>query len=614
MIRRLLASFLLLLLVFVSSASADAGGAHIALQPGAHFPDRQFVVTLPAGAHPYDVHVSENGVPVIPHLVSLNTKAVPVSLVVLLDTSNSMRGKPLTAALDAAQTLIDQKSSRSEVAVYGFSQRPYVIHQWATDRSAFQASLASVGVTHGTALWDAVTYASQELRGRTGSSKAIVVLTDGADISSTATAASATAVARSVGAHVYAVGLPGVRSEATDVQALVDETGGDFIRVSSLTDLKSVYAGLATRLKQQYQLSYQSQLRGVGKQVTVRLDVNGVSAEQRYTIPPTAAATVATAPSAWWTGPGALVGIALAVGLVILVSAYLALRPVPISARRRLRRYGQSGAADKVSLPETLPQRPRQSATNGNRWWARFVADVDRGEIDLTPERVLAAGLVGGAVVLGVVGLAIGYPLIVLAGPPLGAVAAWVYVGRRAAAWHKTFDAALADSLLVLASSLRAGHSLLQAVAHVAEEADEKSAREWNEVVRRTRLGVSVEDALDEMVVRVGNRDLQWIALVARVQHQVGGNMAEMFDIVADTVRQRQRLREALHTLTAQGRMTRWILTFAPLAIGLMLFLQSPTYIVAFLHDPIGQALLAGAVVLIVIGSLWLKRIVEIEV
>jgi tight adherence protein B len=613
MIRRLLASFMVMLLVCVSSASADPGSARISLQPGAHFPDRQFVVTLPAGAHPYDVHVSENGVPVIPHLVSLNTKAVPVSLVVLLDTSNSMRGKPLAAALDAAQTLIDQKSSRSEVAVYGFSQRPYVIHQWATDRSAFQPSLASVSVTHGTALWDAVTYASQELRGRTGSSKAIVVLTDGADISSTATAASAAAVARSVGAHVYAVGLPGVRSEATDVQALVDETGGDFIRVSSLTDLKSVYAGLATRLNQQYQLSYQSQLRGVGKQVTVRLDVNGASAEQRYTIPPTAAAVVA-APSAWWAGSGALVAIALAVGLVILVSAYLALRPVPISARRRLRRYGQSGAADKVSLPEALPQRPRQKAVSGNRWWARFVADVDRGEIDLTPERVLAAGLVGGAVVLGIVGLAVGYPLIVLAGPPLGAVAAWVFVGRRAAAWHKTFDAALADSLLVLASSLRAGHSLLQAVAHVAEEADEKSAREWNEVVRRTRLGVSVEDALDEMVVRVGNRDLQWIALVARVQHQVGGNMAEMFDIVADTVRQRQRLREALHTLTAQGRMTRWILTFAPLGIGVMLFLQSPTYIVSFLHDPIGQALLAGALVLIVIGSLWLKRIVEIEV
>ena len=135
---------------------------------------------------------------------------------------------------------------------------------------------------------------------------------------------------------------------------MVDGTGGDFIRgLVGSADLKSVYAGLATRLKQQYQLSYESQLRGVGKQVTVRLDVDGVSAEQRYTIPANCGRASATAPSAWWTrSTGALVGIALAVGLVILVSAYLALRPVPVSARRRLRRYGQSGAADKVSLPE----------------------------------------------------------------------------------------------------------------------------------------------------------------------------------------------------------------------------------------------------------------------
>ena len=96
---------------------------------------------------------------------------------------------------------------------------------------------------------------------------------------------------------------------------------------------------------------------------------------------------------------------------------------------------------------------------------------------------------------------------------------------------------------MVLASSLRAGHSLLQAIAHVAEEADDHTAAEWHEIVPPTRLGIAVEDALDEMVVRVGNRDLQWIALVARVQHQVGGNMAEMFDIVAETVRQRHRLR-----------------------------------------------------------------------
>jgi tight adherence protein B len=222
--------------------------------------------------------------------------------------------------------------------------------------------------------------------------------------------------------------------------------------------------------------------------------------------------------------------------------------------------------------------------------------------------------VLGGTAAFLVIGLFTSQPLLALAGPPLGLLAAWVYVSRRAADWHAHFDATLADSLTVLASSLRAGHSLLQAIAHVAEEADERTAYEWRETVQRTQLGIAVEDALDEMVIRVGNRDLQWIALVARVQHQVGGNMAEMFDIVAETVRQRHRLRAAVHTLTAQGRMTRWVLTIAPFAIGAMLYIMSPQYISGFFTDHIGQLLMLMAIMLICIGSLWLKKIVDIEV
>jgi len=98
------------------------------------------------------------------------------------------------------------------------------------------------------------------------------------------------------------------------------------------------------------------------------------------------------------------------------------------------------------------------------------------------------------------------------------------------------------------------------------------------------------------------------------VQHQVGGNMAEMFDIVADTVRQRHRLRAQIQTLTAQGRMTRWILVAAPFGIGGVVFLLSPQYVLQFLEDPAGRLMIAIAAVLVVIGSLWLKKIVEIEV
>jgi len=116
------------------------------------------------------------------------------------------------------------------------------------------------------------------------------------------------------------------------------------------------------------------------------------------------------------------------------------------------------------------------------------------------------------------------------------------------------------------------------------------------------------------MTHRIGSHDLHWISLVARVQHQAGGNMAEMFDIVAETVRQRHRLRGQVRALTAQGRMTRWVLTIAPFALGGLLVLLSPYYINGFLGSTSGRAMILGACCLIVVGSLWLKKIVEIEV
>jgi tight adherence protein B len=254
---------------------------------------------------------------------------------------------------------------------------------------------------------------------------------------------------------------------------------------------------------------------------------------------------------------------------------------------------------------------PRPSAS---RVWARFAADVERGEIGNGPVRVLLLGMAVGTAAAAAAAWTAHQPLVVVAGPVIGALGAWAYVTNRASAWYRHFDSTLPDALTVLASSLRAGHSLLQAVDHVAEEADEKTAPEWHELVRQTQLGIPVEDAIDAMTQRIGSRELQWIALVARVQHQVGGNMAEMFDIVAETVRQRYRLSAQVHSLTAQGRMTRWVLTIAPFALGGILTIMSPAYINVFVSSKVGLGLIVGACCLIAVGSVWIKKIVEIEV
>ncbi len=615
--RRALTIAVLVLGLAGSAAPAQAGTEQVrlSLSPSAPFPQRQFTLQLPSpDIRPYDVQVTENGVPVIAHLTPIARNRVPLSIAVLLDTSNSMQGRPLSAAISAVQTLIADKPARSEVAVFGFAATPYLVHGWSASADAFDATLASVQPSSGTSIWDAVGMASQSVGERRGASRAIVLLTDGDDTESAATLVDAADAARSEHARVFVVGLPGAEINRQNLRELVEQTGGEFVQVRSIGQLRRVYGELASELGGQYILSYTSQLRGTGRPVNVALSVAGLTATQRYTIPPIAR-THHEAPGGWWTTDQALAAIAGGVGLTVLLASYMLLRPKRANYRRRLQGYVLDGTTPAERLL-VMPVRPRRSGPRPrpSNVWARYAADVDRAQFGRGPLQILLVAMAAGTALMVAVGLAAGQPLAIPAGPVLGAIGAWAFVTRRASEWYRHFDSTLPDALTVLASSLRAGHSLLQAVDHVADEADDRTTAEWREVVRQTRLGIPVEDAIDDLTHRVALRDLQWISLVARVQHQVGGNMAEMFDIVAETVRQRYRLRAQVYTLTAQGRMTRGILTVAPFALGGILMLVSPFYISSFLDSTVGRLMIAAACCMIAVGSLWLKKIVEIEV
>jgi tight adherence protein B len=602
----------LVALALPASASAESVG--LSLSPAGEFPTRTWVVTLPPDVDPADVAVSENGVPVIPRLRPIANDRLPLSLVLVLDSSQTMRGEPMEAALDAAATLIAEKPAKAEVAAFGYSKDPYTIRTWTTDPNAFTAPFAKVETSFGTAVWDSVLLGSQLVQDRKGAAKAMVLLTDGKkDISSETTADAAITRAKQSGVRVFVVSLGSDGKEQANLERLVDATGGELITVTTLAQLDDVYREVGETLARQYVLSYASQIRGAGTDVQVVLTAGDLSAEQSYTVPSN------FAPS---DGGGDELDllpwllIALAVGLMVALGSYLVLRPVKVRPAHRLRGYGVGALPQLESLSAVNPEPParRGARPGGGQVWRRFVADVDRGQVGTSALVIVLGTLAAGVLLSAVVVALTGRIETVLVCLPLPALVAWVTVTRKASAWYAHFDATLADSLMVLASSLRAGHSLLQGLAHVAEEADDRTAAEWNEVVKQTRLGMSIEDALDEMVVRVGNNDLQWIALVARVQRQVGGNMAEMFDIVAETVRQRHRLRAQVQTLTVQGRMTRWILTLAPLALAALFWLVSPNYLAALTDNSTGMAMIGIAVVLSVVGSVWLKQIVEIEV
>jgi tight adherence protein B len=172
----------------------------------------------------------------------------------------------------------------------------------------------------------------------------------------------------------------------------------------------------------------------------------------------------------------------------------------------------------------------------------------------------------------------------------------------------------LADVLAILASSLRAGHSFLQALDHVANEIKDPSATEFHRVVSEIRLGRPVDDAMIEMAERVGSEDMRWAVMAVNIQRQVGGNLAEVLDIVANTVRERAYVHRQVRVLSAEGRLSIMILAGLPFGVFFYLMLVSPEYVSVLFTTMFGRILLAVGGCLMAVGIFVMTRIVRIDV
>jgi tight adherence protein B len=166
----------------------------------------------------------------------------------------------------------------------------------------------------------------------------------------------------------------------------------------------------------------------------------------------------------------------------------------------------------------------------------------------------------------------------------------------------------------VLASAIRAGHSFVGALSVVVNDAPEPARSEFQRVVADEQLGRPLDEALETVVYRMRNQDLAQVALVAALQRETGGSTAEVLDRVVETVRDRQDLRRLVKTLTAAGRMSRWVVSFLPLVLLLAIWILSPSYLHPLFSQTSGKILFVFATLLVVCGSLVIKRIVDIKV
>jgi tight adherence protein B len=168
--------------------------------------------------------------------------------------------------------------------------------------------------------------------------------------------------------------------------------------------------------------------------------------------------------------------------------------------------------------------------------------------------------------------------------------------------------------LQLLAGTLRAGYSLMQGIEAVSQEVDEPMGRELRRVVTEARLGRPVEESLEAVAERMDSKDFAWAVMAIGIQREVGGNLSELLMTVAETMTQRERLRRDVKTLTAEGRVSSYVLGVLPIALGVVMFVLNPDYMTVLFNDNIGRLMVLGSGVLMAGGFVWMQKIVKIDV
>ena len=282
-------------------------------------------------------------------------------------------------------------------------------------------------------------------------------------------------------------------------------------------------------------------------------------------------------------------------------------RPVPQSDASAVGKPGTGW------IPESMSSFGERFATSQG-FSEKLDAQLEAAGVSLRSGEFVVA-TVGAALLGGVLGMAMLQNLLLagvtgLVGGLLPTLVLRMSLGRRGEKMREQ----LPDVLTIMASSLRAGHSFLQALDTTAREIAAPANVEFQRLVAEIRLGRPAEDALESLADRVGSSDFRWAVLAVNIQREVGGNLAEILDNVSDTLRERATMRRQIRVLTAEGRLSAWVLAILPFAIAIYMFAVNPDYISLLFTTQIGLFMLGTAGVLMVLGILWMRKIVDIDV
>jgi len=561
----------------------------------------------------------------------------PIGVVLVLDTSGSMIGKPIEDAQVAASLFMDEMRKIDRFAVVGFADSVTVYSKFTSDRMRLKDSISQTVAWGETSLFDGLMIALEQFKDQEDMKhRYLIVLSDGMDTVSKLTVQDAIAKAQKEKVTIYSIALLSYDFNPVDIGNISKSTGGELMVAANSGELKELYRAISRKIRNQYRISYTSLWPNTETiEANIAVEKSGIASSAKisyqnpfYAPPPTKIVMSPQRPfylaifDTWWMKLILYAAFFASITLFLYAFTLLIFPPRQI-LKQRTEFYGYKPVSR--NLEDEIREKKGRLG-----FFDRIVILISRlaakrGFVELFELRLERAGMsIRGSefmslhiisVIISSLGvyllarnllLSLVVALIVVLGP-------FILLNFKTSQRLKKFHDQLPDTLQLISGSLKAGYSFNQALNMVVDETGPPMSDEFRRVLSEIRMGLPERDALENMARRMNSEHFNWTVMSVNIQREVGGNLAEVMEIIANTIRERDRVMRQIKALTAEGRISAYILIGLPILLAGALTIINREYVSLLATTRIGLVMLSVAAILMIIGIIWIIKIIRIE-
>ena len=558
----------------------------------------------------------------------------PIGVVIVLDTSGSMKGKPIADAIDAALVFMNEMRSIDEFAVVGFADEVTIYSNFTSNRQKLKEFISEITAEGETSLYDGIFLALDQFNIKEDIKyRYAIVLSDGTDTVSKLTTKDVINKAIDEQVTIFSVALMSYDFNPTDIENISESSGGELLIAANSGELKELYRQISWKIRNQYKISYTSlwpntetiKINIIVEEAGLTSSVKTTYENPFYAPTPTKIIKIPKRPffltifDRWWMKLIIYASIFIGVTLFLYVIILLIIPPSQL-LKKRTEFYGYKPVRKSIEEEDEY----KKGGFNRFVYLVSRIA-AKRGFVELFTLRLERAGMkIRGSefiaihiIVLMISSLVIytftNNLLLTIVAILLVAIGPFIFIRFKASQRIRKFHEQLPDTLQLIGGSLKAGYSFNQALGMVGDETRPPISDEFKRVLSEVRMGSPEKDALENMAKRMNSEDFNWTVMAINVQREVGGNLAEVMDIIASTVRERDRVMNQIKALTAEGRISAYILIALPIVVGMILSILNREYVSLLVTTKLGLIMIAIAFTLMVIGSVWIIKIVRVD-